>query len=87
MHAAYVSDYPGRNEVYYKRFDLALNVQAQSCASDTAAPGATQPCACRLGSSFGAVSSLTLALLGMIGVSFGFEKTLSSRGQVWYKGW
>ncbi|MDI6832159.1 MAG: sensory rhodopsin transducer [Actinomycetota bacterium] len=45
VHAAYVSDYPGRNEVYYLRLDLSLNRQAQSCASD-AGDGrtATTPC-------------------------------------------
>ena len=45
LHAAYVSDYTGRNEVFYRRFNLELAPLNVSCASD---PGdgvpATQPC-------------------------------------------
>lgn len=45
LHAAYVSDYTGRNEVFYRRFDLQLTPLNVSCASD-AGDGvpATQPC-------------------------------------------
>ncbi len=44
VHAAYVTDYSGRLEVYYKRFDMSLNLQAGSWASENAAPGGTYPC-------------------------------------------
>jgi len=46
VHCAYVSDYEGRNEVYYLRFTLAgaLDVAA-ACVSDSGdAVAATQPC-------------------------------------------
>jgi hypothetical protein len=45
VHAAYVSNYPGRNEVYYKRFDLSGNMEGVFCVSDASdGASATQPC-------------------------------------------
>ncbi len=45
LHAAYVSDYTGRNEVFHRRFDLDLTPLSVSCASgaNDGIP-ATQPC-------------------------------------------
>ena len=34
VHLAYVSNYPGRDEVYYRRFNLDLNSSTLSCVSD-----------------------------------------------------
>jgi hypothetical protein len=44
VHAAYVTDYHGRSEVYYLRFDMSMNLQRQACATDSSSTSATYPC-------------------------------------------
>ncbi|MEJ5186313.1 MAG: DUF5719 family protein [Candidatus Geothermincolales bacterium] len=45
VHAAYVSNYPGRLEVYYKRFNLSGQMELVTCVSgDSDGVPATQPC-------------------------------------------
>ncbi len=45
VHAAYVSNYPGRLEVYYKRFTLSGQMELVTCVSgDSDGVPATQPC-------------------------------------------
>ncbi|MGQ9537070.1 MAG: Ig-like domain-containing protein [Actinomycetota bacterium] len=45
LHAAYVSDYTGRNEVFYRRFNLELTPLSVSCATGAQdGVSATQPC-------------------------------------------
>ncbi|RJX22792.1 MAG: hypothetical protein C4575_00665 [Desulforudis sp.] len=53
IHCAYVSDYGGRSEVYYRRFDLALNMEHLSCVSNNSdGVAASFPCIESTGASF-----------------------------------
>ncbi|RJP26895.1 MAG: hypothetical protein C4536_14925 [Actinobacteria bacterium] len=53
IHCAYVSDYGGRNEVYYRRFDLGLNMEHLSCVSNSSdGIAASLPCIESAGAQF-----------------------------------